>query len=161
MYSFINDLLPVFFIYICFQSNDWSLWLHISRLFFQLHHQSHHVKKMVWSIGILLHHSRVKAIWQAPWLTSCLLLVHVTHLFIFLCFFLFYLSSFCVVCTMLPVSLDCPFWIAPSFLNFHWVDVIISAHHCTALFRTLLVNQFYAEKEQLALFKKSLKIPRR
>ena len=44
--------------------------------------------------------------------------VRVAHLFSFLCcVFLFCLSLFCVLCPMLPVSLDCPFLITPSVFS--------------------------------------------
>ena len=44
--------------------------------------------------------------------------VRVVHLFSFLCcVFLFCLSLFCVLCPMLPVSLDCPFLIIPSVFS--------------------------------------------
>ena len=43
--------------------------------------------------------------------------VCVGHIFSFLCFALFCLSSSCVLCTMLPESLDSPFLIAPSVFS--------------------------------------------
>ena len=41
--------------------------------------------------------------------------VGVAHLFVMLrCIFLLFVFMMCLVCTMLPVSLDCPFFIDPS-----------------------------------------------
>jgi len=39
------------------------------------------------------------------------------HLFSFL-YCIFCLSMFCVLCALLPVSLDCPLWIAPSVFSY-------------------------------------------
>ena len=53
-----------------------------------------------------------------PWLFGG---VRVTPLFSFLCwigvFFVCFLSSFCVLCPIVPVSLDCPFLTALSFVT--------------------------------------------
>jgi hypothetical protein len=51
-------------------------------------------------------------------ISVCMVSVYLAHLFMFplLCF-LFCLSSFCVLCPMLPVSLDCSFSIAPSIFS--------------------------------------------
>jgi hypothetical protein len=51
-------------------------------------------------------------------ISVCMVSVYLAHLFMFplLCF-LFCLSSFCVLCPMLPVSLDYPFLVTPSVFS--------------------------------------------
>lgn len=52
---------------------------------------------------------------QRKWVYYCLICVNNIPIYLVLCV-LFYLPSFCDFCPMLPVFLECPFWIALQFI---------------------------------------------
>ena len=100
--------------------------------------------------------------------------VHVAHLFSFLCC----LSSSCVLCPILPVSLDCPFliplwfsltFIYPWFKSYNMQEVVLNYNACSKfvvllsikfiIFESLVyvvdifsLNIFYLRIFQLYLF---------
>jgi len=62
--------------------------------------------------------------WVHPWFLVCSVVLRYLVFCVVLCFFVFFVFVLCLMWEMLPVSLDCLFWIAPSIISnfyFSWI----------------------------------------